>query len=125
MFNIDDIWSADLKDMQSLAKQNDGYKYLLNVIDLFSKTAYSIPLKSKSSEVIIDAFERLFISWRLQKLWTDQVSEFISNRFLKFLGDNNIELYHVFNEGKAFGCREVQENTRRNDTKTPDCIKYM
>ena len=42
MFNIDDIWSADLKDMQSLAKENDGYKYLLNVIDLFSKTAYSI-----------------------------------------------------------------------------------
>ena len=58
--NIDDIWSADLKDMQSLAKENDGHKYLLNVIDLFSKTAYSIPLKSKSSEVIIDAFERLF-----------------------------------------------------------------
>ena len=100
-FNIDDIWSADLKDMQSLAKENDGYKYLLNDIDLFSKTAYSIPLKSKSSEVIIDAFERLFISRSPQRLWTDQGSEFISNRFRKFLSDNNIELYHVFNEGKA------------------------
>ena len=101
MFNIDDIWSADLKDMQSLAKENDGYKYLLNVIDLFSKTAYSIPIKSKSSEVIIDAFERLFTNRRPKKLWTDQGSEFISNRFRKFLQDNNIELYHVFNEGKA------------------------
>jgi len=101
VFNIDDIWSADLKDMQSLAKENDGYKYLLNVIDLFSKTAYSIPLKSKSSEVIIDAFERLFTNRRPKKLWTDQGSEFISNRFRKFLSDNNIELYHVFNEGKA------------------------
>jgi len=101
VFNIDDIWSADLKDMQSLAKENDGYKYLLNVIDLFSKTAYSIPLKSKSSEVIIDAFERLFMNRRPNKLWTDQGSEFISNRFRKFLSDNNIGLYHVFNEGKA------------------------
>ena len=101
VFNIDDIWSADLKDMQSLAKENDGYKYLLNVIDLFSKTAYSIPLKSKSSEVIIDAFERLFTNRSPKKLWTDQGSEFISNRFQKFLKDNNIELYHVFNEGKA------------------------
>jgi len=100
VFNIDDIWSADLKDMQSLAKENDGYKYLLNVIDLFSKTAYSIPLKSKSSEVI-DAFERLFTNRRPKKLWTDQGSEFISNSFRKFLSDNNIELYHVFNEGKA------------------------
>ena len=57
VFNIDDVWSADLKDMQTLAKENKGYKFLSNVIDLFSKTAYSIPLKSKSSEVIIDAFE--------------------------------------------------------------------
>ena len=64
--------------MQSLAKENDGYKYLLNVIDLFSKTAYSIPLKSKSSEVIIDAFETLFTNRRPKKLWTDQGSEFIS-----------------------------------------------
>jgi len=103
VFNVDDIWSADLKDMQSLAKENDGYKYryLLNVIDLFSKTAYSIPLNSKSSEVIIDAFERLFTNRRPKKLWIDQGSEFISNRFRKFLSDNNIELYHVFNEGKA------------------------
>ena len=62
MFNIDDIWSADLKDMQSLAKENDEYMYMLNVIDLFSKTAYSIPLKSKFNEVIIDAFERLFLA---------------------------------------------------------------
>jgi len=75
------------------------YKYLLNVIDLFSKTAYSTSLKSKSSEVIIDAFERLFTNRRPKKLWTDQGSEFI--RFRKFLSDNNIELYHVFNEGKA------------------------
>jgi len=44
VINIDDIWTADLKDMQTLAKENKRYKYLLNVIDLFSKTAYSIPL---------------------------------------------------------------------------------
>ena len=125
MFNIDDIWSADLKDMQSLAKENDGYKYLLNVIDLFSKIAYSIPLKSKSSEGIIDAFERLFISRSPQRLWTDQGSEFISNRFQKFLCGNNIELYHVFNEGKAVVVERFNQNTRRNDTKTPDCIKYI
>jgi len=101
VFNIDDIWSADLKDMQSLANENDEYKYLLNVIDLFSITVYSIPLKSKSSEVIIDAFKRLFTNRRPKKPWTDQGSEFISNRFRKFLSDNNIELYHVFNEGKV------------------------
>ena len=55
VFNIDDIWSADLKDMQSLAKHNKHYKYISTVIDLFSKYAYSIPLKSKSSNDIINA----------------------------------------------------------------------
>ena len=38
--NIDSIWSADLKDMQSFSKQNKHYKYLLNVIDLFSRYAF-------------------------------------------------------------------------------------
>lgn len=103
VFNIDDIWSADLKDLQSVSKQNNGFKYLLTVIDIFSKRAYTIPLKSKSSDVIINAFEKLFnSSSRLpKKLWTDQGSEFTNRNFKKFLKDNNIELYHVYNEGKA------------------------
>ena len=104
VYNIDDIWSADLTNsFQSLAKHNKNYKYMLNVIDLFSKYAYSIPLKSKSSGDIIEAFDKLFkISGRKPlKLWTDQGSEFINNKFKQFLKSNNIELYHVYNEGKA------------------------
>lgn len=103
VFNIDDIWSADLKDMHQLAEQNKNYKYLLNVIDLFSKTVYSIPLKTKSSQEIIDSFEKLFKSSKRKplKLWTDQGTEFTNNNFRKFLQDSNIDLYHVYNEGKA------------------------
>ena len=111
VYNIDDIWSADLKDMQSVSKQNKGFKYLLTVIDLFSKYAYTIPLKSKSSDVVINAFEKLFKNHTSSlnksprhlpnKLWTDQGSEFINRNFKKFLEQNNIELYHVYNEGKA------------------------
>ena len=52
---------------------------------LFSKFAYSVPLKSKSSKEIIKAFERLFSYGRKpNKLWTDQGSEFINNNFKKF-----------------------------------------
>ena len=86
VFNADDIWSADLKDMQQLSRQNKGYKYLLNIIDLFSKYVYSIPLKSKSSHEITTAFEKLFDSSdrKPQKLWTDQGSEFTNNNFKQF-----------------------------------------
>ena len=52
VFNIDDIWSADLKDMQSFSKQNNGVKYLLTVIDLFSKYAYTIPLREQNIHYI-------------------------------------------------------------------------
>ena len=56
--NLDDIWSADLVDMQLYSKQNNGFKYLLTVIDLYSKYAWIIPLKTKSSNSIIEAFTR-------------------------------------------------------------------
>lgn len=61
VFNIDDIWSADLDtSKEKLSEENKGYKYLLNVINVFSKYAYSIPFKSKSSDFIIEAFNKLF-----------------------------------------------------------------
>ena len=34
---IDEIWAADLIDMQAFSKDNNGIKYLLTVIDIFSK----------------------------------------------------------------------------------------
>ena len=43
----DNIWGADLADMQSLSKYSKGIKYLLCAIDLFSKYARVIPLKDK------------------------------------------------------------------------------
>ena len=42
---IDDVWAADLADMQQFAEENDGYKYLLTVIDCFSRFAWAIPIK--------------------------------------------------------------------------------
>ena len=43
----DNIWEVDLADMQSLSRKNKGIKYLLCVIDLYSKYAFVIPLKDK------------------------------------------------------------------------------
>jgi len=88
--NFNKIWSADLMDKSSLSKQNKGYKYLLNVIDLFSKYAYSIPLTSKSQHEVAAALAKLFF---LNK--PDQGSEFINKSFKKFLNEHNIELYHI------------------------------
>ena len=44
---VDDIWAADLEEMQPFAKFNNGYKYILMIIDVFSKYEFAIPLKKK------------------------------------------------------------------------------
>ena len=43
----DNIWGADLADMQSISKSNNGSRFLLCVIDIFSKYAWVVPLKDK------------------------------------------------------------------------------
>ena len=53
----DNIWGADLADMQLLSKFNKGINYLLCVIDLFSKYAFVIPLKDKKGISIVNAFQ--------------------------------------------------------------------
>ena len=55
----DNIWGADLADMQLLSKFNKGIKYLLCVIDLFSKYAFVVPLKDKKGISIVKAFQNI------------------------------------------------------------------
>jgi len=47
--NIDDIWEIDLADLNSLSKYKykDKYQYLLNVTDIVSRYARSVPLKTR------------------------------------------------------------------------------
>ena len=54
--NIIDLWECDLLDMQSLAKFNVMYKYILSAIDVFSKYLYMVPVKTKSGSAITSAF---------------------------------------------------------------------
>ena len=55
----DNIWGVDLADMQSLSRKNKDIKYLLCVIDLYSKYAFVIPLKDKKGISIVNAFDKI------------------------------------------------------------------
>jgi transposase-like protein len=96
---IDDTWAADLIDMQSFAKFNDGVKYLLSVIDIFSKYGWIVPIKDKTGKSVADAFDKIFTSSgrKPDKLWVDKGKEFY-NKLVKSLG---VELYSTENEEKS------------------------
>jgi len=99
---IDEQWQADLVDLQSLEKYNDGYKYLMTCIDLFSKLAWAIPLKSKVSENIKNAFSEIFKTGRKpEKLQTDAGTEFVNKQVQKFLKNENVEFFTTNSEMKA------------------------
>ena len=74
--NVDDIWGADLVDMKKLAKENDGYKYILMIIDVFSKFGWLVPLKTKSGDSVKSALETIFPKNTPSKIWTDKGTEF-------------------------------------------------
>lgn len=58
--NIGDQHQADLMDMQSLSEFNDSYKYVLVIIDIFSRFAWTHPLKSKKSQEVIGALRKTY-----------------------------------------------------------------
>ena len=58
-FFKDNIWGVDLADMQLISKHNKGIRYLLCVIDLFSKYAWVVPLKYKKGVSIVNAFQSI------------------------------------------------------------------
>ena len=59
VFGIDEQWTADLIDVVNIAKYNRGYRYLLTVVDVFSKHAWIQPMKNKTGKVVTEAMAKI------------------------------------------------------------------
>ena len=72
----DNIWGADLADMQLLSKFNKGFRFLLCVIDIFGKYAWVIRLKDKKGISIVNAFQKILkeSNRKPNKIWVDKAS---------------------------------------------------
>ena len=82
--------------MTALSKYNEGYKFLLLVIDTFSKYGWIVPLQNKQGVTVADALKKIFEERRPGKLWTDKGNEFY-NKDVKRL----VELYSTENKEKS------------------------
>ena len=96
VYYIDDIWSLDILDLKDYGPENNRrYRYILVIIDNFSKYGWTVPLKNKNSLTVKNSFENILISSKRSPnlIETDRGKEFYNNIFQDFLNKNNIKLY--------------------------------
>ena len=96
VYHIDDTWSLDILDLKDYGPENNrNYRYVLVVIDNFSKFGWTIPLKNKNAQTIKDSFENILINSKRKPnlIELDRGGEFYNNIFQDFLNKNNIKLY--------------------------------
>lgn len=99
---IDSMWDGDLADVSNIASHNDGYKFLLVLIDIFSRYLFIVPLKNKHHQNIVDGLKLVFQKRRKPNtLRTDKGSEFKNCWVKAFLKKEGIHAIYTQNETKA------------------------
>ena len=88
--------------MQLISKFNKGIRFLLCVIDIFSKCAWVIPLKDKKGITIANDFRKILdeSNCKANNIWVDKGSEFCNRSMKSWLEKNAVEMYSTHNEGK-------------------------
>ena len=99
---IDDVHDADLMDMTGLSKVNDGFKYVLIIIDTFSRFLWAALLKNKTGDEVVQGFEDIYADGHKPNLLrTDKGKEFTNYKLQKYL--KSLGVVHIVsnNEVKA------------------------
>ena len=118
---IDYLWQADLLDYDPISDVNSNFRYLLTIIDAFSRYAIAIPLRNKSGPATTAAFLRGMkaVKSKPKKLQTDEGKEFYNEKFKDMLKENKIHQYSTTTKIK---CAIVE---RFNRTLRSRIQKYM
>ena len=102
VYHIDDIWSLDIPDLKDYGPENNrNHRYVLVIIDNFSKYGWTVPLKNKNAQTIKDSFENILISSKRKPnlIETDPGKEFYNNIFQDFLkktiSNSILEIVHM------------------------------
>lgn len=108
MVGIGDTYQIDLIDLNQYAKDNRNFKYILTVIDIFSKYAWTIPLKSKTGKEVTSAMSDILHAGNVPKnIHSDLGTEFYNSQFQKLMRDFKINHYSTFSVKKAAMCERL------------------
>ena len=102
---------ADLARMQLISKFDKGTRFLLCINDIFSKYTWVVPLKDKKCITIVNAFQKVLdnSTRKPNKIWVDKGSDFYNSSFKKWLKDNDIEIYSIYNEENLLSLKDLLE----------------
>ena len=97
------IWAVDLVDMQEFSDINKNYKYILTVMDLYTRYAWAIPLKTKTGLEVSKAFKQIFdkMDDYPDKIYCDEGKEFYNKNLDELRGKYSIEIYSTYGVSKA------------------------
>lgn len=100
---LSDLLVGDLIEMIPYAKFNKGYKYILVVINAFSKYIWAVPIKNKSATTVTTAFKSILskLQEKPKNLQTDQGTEFYNSSFNNLMKLYNINHYSTYSTKKA------------------------
>jgi len=95
---IADLYQINLVDLSSYAYFNDGMRYLLTRIDVFSKRTWTVPIRIKSARIVADALEKILADGKCNMLQSDKRTEFLNSTFQNTLKRHDIKFYTSENE---------------------------
>ena len=100
VYVIDELWQLDLVDLLKLARENDGHKFILCIIDVLSKYRRFLPLKSKHGNKIKGALTKLFEQRKRRPVMvqTDKGTQFLNSPVQNFLKKYQIRFFTTFSE---------------------------
>ena len=95
------IYGADLIDYSKISRQNSGFKWILMIIDCFSRYGWAIPLKDKSGPEVLRGLKLVYEKTPSLRLWSDEGREFWNKDVQSYLKSKGVVLYSTHNKEKC------------------------
>lgn len=93
-----ELWGADLVQMPERLNDN-GNRFILTIVDIYSRYAWAIPLKDKSGQAVLNAFKKVKKAPEL--LWVDEGKEFFNEEVKNYFKRRGTHMYHTYSGMKS------------------------
>ena len=102
---------------------NKNYRYILNVIECFSKYAWSVPLNDKKGETVSDAFKYIVKTYKRKPMyiWVDEGKKFYNKDMKAWLKNEHILRYSTHGEHKSAIAERFNRDSQRKNVAKVHC----